>query len=177
MPLVYVTGSPGVGKSTIDQSLREQGLESYDIDTPRFGGPYSIDSGESVTIPPVEARSDDWFSHHEWRINSEAIAALKKQADSDRNTVFLCGVAEGDEAALPSFDKIIYLAIEDTLLLDRLMNRTGNDFGKSKKERKIIIERKKRLDERYTKTSVNRVDASQPISKVTEDIIKICGTR
>ena len=62
MPLVYVTGSPGVGKSTIDQSLREQGLESYDIDTPRFGGPYSIDSGESVTIPPVEARSDDWFS-------------------------------------------------------------------------------------------------------------------
>ena len=170
MPLIYVTGAPGVGKSTITNALSKLDLKVYDIDDPQFGGPYNLKSGLRVTIPPAKDRADDWFSYHEWRLDSDAVARLAQQSNLENTTTYLCGVAEGDEIILPYFDKIIYLALEDSLLLQRLINRTDNDFGKNESERKMILARKKKLDDKYEKMDVYIIDASQSIDSITSII-------
>lgn len=171
MSLIYVTGAPGSGKSTIVRSLQKLDLEAYDIDSPRFGGPFNLLSGKRVVIPPVDERSEDWFSHHEWRIDEEGIAGLKKKADKQMETIYLCGVAEGDKKILHQFDKIIYLRLEDNQLTKRLVNRIDNDFGKKESEREIIFERKRQLDERYSEFNSIDVDVSQTVNQVVRDVI------
>ncbi len=89
------------------------------------------------------------------------------------STIYLCGVAEEDEIILPYFNKIIYLAIEDDQLLQRLINRTENDFGKNENEREMILKRKNKLDSRYKKMNAHMVDASQSINNVATSITNI----
>ena len=133
----------------------------------------NLKTGKRVSIPPASERPNDWFSFHEWRIDIDAVSRLREQSDMKNSTIYLCGVAEEDEIILPYFNKIIYLAIEDDQLLQRLINRTENDFGKNENEREMILKRKNKLDSRYKKMNAHMVDASQSINNVATSITNI----
>lgn len=173
MAFIYITGAPGVGKTTIQRSLRDKGFETYDLDDSQFGGPHSKISGERVMIPPAEVRPDGWFDRHEWRIYRSSLEMLKNKAqDGD---IIICGVAEGDTDILDLFDRIMYLYVSSDILKKRLVLRAGNDYGKNPSEVKEILMRKIKLDEKYERLSVDKVEASGPVGSEVKDILTRIG--
>ena len=170
MSFIYVTGAPGVGKSTLQKELSLRGFEVYDIDDAKLGGAHNKASGERVVIPPAKDRKPEWYDEHEWRVDQAAVNALKEQA-VDR-TIFICGVAPDDEAILPLFDKIFYLKLDEHSLKQRIAARVDNDYGKNANELTQILERQKRLDARYIKSNAVVVDATLPPSEIVDLIVQ-----
>lgn len=67
MALIYITGAPGSGKTTLQRILSERGYEAHDLDD--YGGPYNKNTDKSVVMPTAEDRSPEWFEAHEWQKN------------------------------------------------------------------------------------------------------------
>ena len=170
MAFIYITGAPGVGKSTILEQMRNRGIVAFDLDDRRFGGPHNKASGQKVTIPAAENRSEDWFEHHEWIIDDNAIEHIKKQ--SIDKMIVICGVADDDKKILSMFDKIIYLSIDDNVLERRLEGRGGNDYGKNPSELKSIMMRRRNLDSSYEDMDVVTIDASGSINEVVSRVLE-----
>lgn len=169
MALIYITGAPGSGKSTLQKELESRGYETYDLDDPSLGGPHNKSTNKLVTTPPADQRTPGWFSQHEWRIYSDVIKNLKAKAiDKD---IYICGVAASDDGILPLFDKIFYLDIDDDTLKHRLGSRSENSYGQNEFEASEIIERKHGLDSKYSGNKAIHVDAMRSLDKVVDDII------
>lgn len=169
MSLIYITGVPGVGKTTIQQELTRIGFEAYDIDQPRFGGPTNLVTGESVTLPALEDRTAEWFKHHEWRVSRPAVEELKTQAEG--KVVYLCGTTTTEHLIWDLFDEVLYLQIDKEVLRERLASRNGNDFGKSEDEQRIILERFDEAREKLAGLKVVPIDATGNLAD-TIDLIK-----
>lgn len=169
MAFIYITGAPGIGKSTIQKELQNKGFEVYDLDDTQFGGPHNKASGDRVVIPPAEERENDWFDRHEWRIYRTAFEELK--LGSKNKNIIICGVAKNDTEVIDLFDKIIYLHVNNDTLKERLFSRIDNDYGKNGSEVDEILNRKKKLDEKYTGSSVDRIDTSGSLDSIVEDIL------
>lgn len=169
MSLIYVTGAPGAGKSTLQKEFITRGYETRDIDNSNLGGPHNKSTGERVTIPPADQRTAQWFEAHEWRVYPHAFEQLKQEA-SDQN-IILFGVAASDGEILHVFDKIMYLNINNDTLSDRIANRKDNDFGKNDFELHDILNRKHGLDNKYSSLHVIHINASKSLNEVTEEII------
>lgn len=169
MSLIYVTGAPGVGKTTLQKEFEKRGFETRDIDNSNLGGPHNKSTGQRVTIPPADQRTPEWFNAHEWRVYPHAFDALKKEA-GDKN-IILFGVAASDGEILHVFDKILYLNIDDDTLSNRIANRDGNDFGKNEFELKNIMDRKRGLDDKYSSLDIINIDASKSLDEVSQSII------
>lgn len=170
MSLIYITGVPGTGKTTIQQELTRRGYEAYDIDQPRFGGPTNLVTGEPTQVPPIEERSAEWFKQHEWRVSRHAIEELKKE--SEGRVVYLCGTATTEHLVWDLFDRVIYLQIDEPTLRSRLANREGNDFGKTEEEVQMILVRFHAAREKVKFLDVTIVDASDDIDTVVASILK-----
>lgn len=170
MAVFYITGAPGSGKTTLQKELHRRGYVAFDIDNPRFGGPYNKSSGKRVVIPPAEKRSPDWFEAHEWRVSLDGIEALKNEAND--KMIFLCGVAASDGQALHLFDKILYLQLDEATLKRRLGARTDNDYGKNDFELREIMERKRGLDAKYAALGVTTIDANKPLDEVVDEVLR-----
>ncbi|MBM3210009.1 hypothetical protein FJZ39_01540 [Candidatus Saccharibacteria bacterium] len=94
MSLIYVTGAPGAGKTTLQKEFNTRGYETRDIDSSNLGGPHNKSTGEQVTIPPVDQRTPEWFEAHEWRVYPHAFDTLRSEARN--KNIILFGVAESD---------------------------------------------------------------------------------
>jgi broad-specificity NMP kinase len=168
MSFIYVTGAPGVGKSTLQKELSNRGLEVYDIDDSELGGAHNKASGKRVNIPAAKERAPEWFNEHEWRIDRKAIEVLKNKAiDTD---VIICVIAPEDESILPLFDKIFYLKLDDDDLRQRIASRIDNDYGKNSNELLHILERKKKLDARYINIKAIMINATESPSEIANHI-------
>ena len=168
MSLIYITGPPGVGKTTIQKELESRGYEAYDIDQPRFGGPVNLNTGESTTVPPIDKRTPEWFEEHEWRVLRSAIEALKQEA-IDR-MIYLCGTATTENLVWDLFDKILYLQVDEATLRSRLADREGNDFGKTEAELHLILERYRTGQQRLRRPNVVSVDAASSLAATIQAI-------
>jgi dephospho-CoA kinase len=169
MSLIYVTGAPGSGKTTLQKELGARGYETRDIDNSNLGGPYNKATNQQVIIPPADQRSPEWFEAHEWRVDPEAFDRLKAEA-SDKD-IILCGVAASDAKILHVFDKIMYLMLDDETLTSRLGSRTDNDYGKNDFELQEILDRKHGLDKKYAELDVIKIDATKKLGTVAVEII------
>jgi gluconate kinase len=169
MSLNYVTGAPGSGKTTLQEELSARGYDARDIDNSDLGGPHNKSTGMLVTIPPADQRSPEWFEAHKWRIYPDAFEGLKSEAA--HADIIICGVAASDDEILHVFDKIMYLDIDDAALSHRLQIREGNDYGKNEFELLEILDRKHRLDQKYSSLDVVHLDATRPVKEVVDDVI------
>ncbi len=169
MALIYITGAPGSGKTSLQKELQSRGYETHDLDDHSLGGPYNKSTNKLVVIPPTDKRTPEWFDEHEWRIYPEAIKDLKEQAAA--KDIFICGVAASDGDILPLFDKIFYLDIDDSTLKERLSSRSDNDYGQNDFEVSEIITRKHGLDSKYAGQDAIHINATQSIDKVADDIL------
>jgi dephospho-CoA kinase len=170
MSLFYVTGTPGSGKTTIQEELVNRGYEAYDIDQPRFGGPVNLKTGERTTVPPIEDRSPDWFKEHEWRVSRSGVEQLKAEAKD--KVIFLCGTTTTEHLVWDLFDKILFLNVDEPTLRHRILNRKDNDYGQGEGELEIIMNRYRTAQEKLPTLKVTLIDATGSIDETTEAVIK-----
>jgi dephospho-CoA kinase len=173
MPLIYITGIPGTGKSTVRLELLRRGYEAYGGAEDNIAAFYDNETGQRLD-GWVEAkdRTPEWTATHTWKIARQTIEELKDQAKD--KPIFLCAVTHNDTDELwDLFDKTIALTIDEATLKHRLATRTNNDVGKSPDELQSILLRQKVARERYEGIGAIVVDATQPVDRVVDEIIEI----
>ncbi len=169
MPLIYVTGCAGSGKTTVKSELIKLGYEAHHEDDPDIGAAHNRLTNQPVKVPLADQRTEKWFSEHEWRVFPDTLTKLKDQ--SSGKFIFLCGNIASEQQLREVFDRTIFLDIDEGTMRTRLAARQGNDFGKTEAEVQMILARYKTLKELASKVGVEFVDASQPIDKVVENVL------
>jgi dephospho-CoA kinase len=172
MPLIYITGPTGSGKSTIRAYLRDKGYEAYDTDEDGISLHYSRQTGEAVEYPKdPKDRTPEWHADHAFNMSPERIAHLAKQAED--KVIFLCGVAANDIELSGYFSKIICLVIDQETMKHRVATRTTNNFGKAPDELKTILKWHQPVLDKYANAGAVMVDAHQPLDKIVNEVIEV----
>lgn len=93
--LVYITGVPGSGKSTVGDELRARGYAAVDVDD-RIAAWVNRDTGEVLTdAPAFEARTPSFYLSHDYLHQpAEVLRLAERFADS---VCLLCGLAGGED--------------------------------------------------------------------------------
>ena len=112
---VLVTGMSGVGK-TLVRELRRRTFRAYDADDDGFSEP----------------RDDGRWG---WRV--ERVADVLKQGEAGPDLVFFAGCSE-EQVTLP-FDYRVMLTAPAEILVQRLMARTTNAYGRSEEQRARVL--------------------------------------
>jgi hypothetical protein len=106
----------GVGKSTLVRELRRRTFTAYDADDDGFSEP----------------RGDG-----RWGLRVERVADVLKQGEAAPDVVFLAGCSE-EQITLP-FDYRVLLTAPAEILVQRLMARTTNAYGRSGEQRVQVL--------------------------------------
>ena len=138
VPLVYVTGISGAGKSAVCDELNRRGYEAHDTDQDENAVWVNRKTGEVKTVAGAADRTrPGWLDDQEWRLVPSKVQALAGRAGE--RLVFLCGSTANEGEVWQLFSRVIYLAIDEQTLRDRLASRTSNDFGKTPTELAAIL--------------------------------------
>ena len=172
MPLIYVTGISGSGKSAVLEELRSRGYEAYGVDEDHFGQWLNRRSGEEEIFPHMHGERDvhRWYREHEWALDTEKIAQLSERSDRDNSLVFLCGVAAGDGKTWKSFSRVCALVVDEETIRKRIGART-DDFGKAPEELTQILEWNAGYEARYRQFGATIIDATEPLTVVVDRIV------
>ncbi len=172
MPLIYITGISGSGKSTVRDELRKRGYTAYGTDEDGLAYFYNNETGKPLKhrIPP-EVRTPQWRSEDTWKVQRAAIEKLHHEAED--KPIFLCGVVANDASELwDLFDKVFALTIDDETLRHRITTRTNDDFGKLLHEFELLLNWQKTAKEDYEKLGAILIDATKPVGEVVDEIIR-----
>jgi len=172
MPLVYITGISGSGKSSVCKELKRRGYKAYDTDKDGIAYFYHNDTNQPVTERmSYEDRTPEWRSQHTWKALRETVEKLKDDAKDE--TTFLCGVTNNDTDELwDLFSQVFALTMDEATLRHRIARRTNNDFGKNPHEFADLLRWQKTATEDYRQLGAILVDATRPIEKVIDEILK-----
>ncbi|HEX5937540.1 MAG TPA: hypothetical protein VFZ75_07635 [Actinomycetota bacterium] len=175
MPLVYVTGISGAGKSAVLRELRRRGYEAFGVDEDGYGRWLDRRTGEERTYP-VESETLDphgWYADHDWALDVDKIARLKERVDREGSLVFLCGVAAGDSEAWEYFDVVCALVIDEATIRSRIAVRDGSWFGKRTHELDQILAWNVGYTDTYRAFGAVILDATQSLSVVVDAVVAI----
>ena len=170
MSLIYITGVAGAGKSVVHQELQNLGYPVYDVDQIEIGAAHSIATGQRVTLPEAQLRTQEWYASHIWKILREPVMALKmKHRD---NIVFLCGSAGDENEVWDLFDTVLFLDIDEQTLRRRIATRHNNDYGKAPYELARILDKHKTAKLKNTQRGAVIIDGNLPLSQVMSKILE-----
>jgi dephospho-CoA kinase len=166
--LVWVTGSPGAGKSAACALLRSLGETAVDADWEGFSQWTDRVSGRVVTDPPYPV-PPGWLGRFAWKINRSKVETLARRARN--GTAFLFGSVENEIEVWDLFDLVICLVVDDETLRERLRTRTTNHFGKDPAELSATLERNAGVESTYRGFGATILDGRQPLTEVVEAIL------
>jgi predicted ATPase len=155
MRRVLVTGMSGTGKSTALAELDRRGFRVVDTDSPDW----------SEWISAAEGADGEWL----WR--EDRIAELL--ATEDERALYVSGCMSNQGKFYDRFDAIVLLSAPAEVILDRVENRTTNDYGKGPGERDLILYHLESVEPRLRATSTHEIDASRPLDEVVDALIAI----
>lgn len=177
MPLIYITGPSGSGKSAIMRELQARGYEAHGVDEYGFADWVDRKTGKIADFPHEGKNLDfhDWYQKHAWVLSKERIGKLKQQADTDDKPVFLCGVADGEDKVWHHFNKVIALVVDEQTIRRRIAAREDNQFGKTEAEMADTLKWLKGYEQNYRKFGAIIVDATKPLNEVVNEILRQTG--
>ena len=143
----------GTGKSTVLAELRRRGFETVDTDEHGWTEWRDADGG------------------YVWR--EDRIAELL--ARDRRSTLFVSGTVSNQGRFYRDFDAVVLLSAPPSVLLDRIGNRTTNDYGKAPAERDLILRHLAEVEPLLRATCTHEIDATQPVDRVVAELISIGG--
>ncbi|HET7656669.1 MAG TPA: AAA family ATPase [Bacillales bacterium] len=119
MTVIFVTGLSGVGTTSALVQLQKEGFHAVDTD---YGYVKEIDNSERL--------------ERIW--DEDKITQLLEEF---RHTdLFLSGCYANQGKFYQHFDAIVLLKADLNVMLDRIRNRTTNNYGKSPEEREEVID-------------------------------------
>jgi thymidylate kinase len=173
MPLFYVTGVSGSGKSAVLRELESRGIEAHGVDEHGFASWVNRKTGEVALFRESRDGVDfpQWRKAHKWVLNTERIRALSAQSDEPERSVFLCGVAEGDALVWDAFRAVFALIVDVETIKQRIRKRTDHSFGKGPGELERILDWHESFEGDYRRFGAVIIDATRPVEDVVDDIV------
>jgi hypothetical protein len=168
MPLVWVTGSSGVGKSTVCALLKSCGELAVDADWEGYCHWFDRTSGQVVTNPPDPVPAG-WLERFGWKIDRAEVESLSKRTYN--KTAFLCGTAENEEVVRDLFDHLICLVADNETIRNRLETRTTNAFGRHPEELAAALRWNDGAEARYQRLGATIIDGTRPPTEVVDSIL------
>lgn len=150
-----MTGMSGTGKSTALAELERRGFPVVDTDSPAW----------SEWIPPADGAEGEWL----WR--EDRIAELL--ASEHERALYVQGCVSNQGKFYDRFDAIVLLSAPVEVILDRVDNRTTNDYGKGPGERDLILLHLASVEPLLQATCTHEIDASRPLADVVDALIAI----
>jgi dephospho-CoA kinase len=148
VPRVFVTGMSGTGKSSALAELARRGFRTIDTDEP--GWTLEDDDGGR------------WW-------DEERIAQLLEE---EGPTLYVSGTVSNQARFYDRFDAVVLLSAPAEVLLDRISERSTNDYGKSLEERELILGHVREIEPLLRKTCTHEIDATLPLSEVVERLVR-----
>lgn len=167
MALYFITGVNGSGKTTVHNTLTQQGYVSFDVDNPAIGGAYNLTTHQFERIPQANQRTPAWFKSHEWRIHDAALNRLLKR----KETIFLCGKAHNQHKFYEKLKIIFVLDVPKETMFKRLSSRKNNDFGKTETEIRLASAQYDTLSGLSKLKNVLLIDATNDPNTVVANIL------
>ncbi|MSU60426.1 MAG: hypothetical protein EXS52_00735 [Candidatus Staskawiczbacteria bacterium] len=168
MKKVYITGVPGIGKSTIVEELIKRGIFAFDIDFAEGLCAWRNKKTNEEIIGDVEYTTE-WLEAHDWICNAEKLKEILKQG---KEMIVAAGIAANQAEYLDLFDKVFLLQCSEKTFLDRMANRKGdNEFGKSEVERQYVLSFHKDFEQKLITRGAIIVNAEESIDVVVNNII------
>ena len=121
MTKVLVTGMSGTGKSSALAELGRRGYRVVDTDDPGWT--------EWVTSP-------EEVGGGEWLWVEDRMAELLRL---NSGTLFVQGCVRNQAKFYDRFDAVVLLSAPERVILDRIADRTTNDYGKAPADRELIL--------------------------------------
>lgn len=175
MPLIYITGVSGSGKSAVADELKKRGYEAIDADNEGYNFWHDNETNVIVPIPDEKiVHTPEWFAKYEWKSSIEKVTKLAEQAKD--KTIFFCSTAGHEKELWELYSKVICLVIDVNTLRQRIATRSSNHFGKKPHELEAILKWHSGDETNYRKYGAVIVDATQPLDKVVDDILKIADS-
>jgi dephospho-CoA kinase len=143
----------GTGKSSALAELAQRGFRVVDTDSTQWS----------------EWNGEEWL----WR--EDRIAELLAQ-DGDR-TLFVSGCMSNQGKFYDRFDAVVLLSAPAEVILERVDRRTTNDYGKSARERDLILTHLETVEPLLRATATHELDASRPLGEVVDDLVAIVSRR
>lgn len=170
MPIIYITGVEGSGKSTVCSALASRGFAALDIDKEGLSARFVKITGERlIGQPSAKQRTAEWYNDREWRLPVEDVVRLKRQ--TGQNTIFLAGITENFDEIKDLFTKIICLTLDEVTTIYRVAHRSDNEFGKTPVELARILDNRALYEQKNRDSGSIMVDASQQLPQVVDDIL------
>jgi hypothetical protein len=144
----------GTGKSSALAQLTERGFATVDTDDDAWS--------QWVTLPDGTL---DWI----W--NEDAMTSLLTTPFD--TTLFVAGCKSNQGAFYQYFDDIVLLSAPIDVLLERVLRRSNNPYGKSLGERQQIIEYVETVEPRLRIGATLEIDASVPLSDVVGQLAQL----
>jgi dephospho-CoA kinase len=151
MRRILVTGMSGTGKSAALEELRQRGFVTVDTDEPGWTE-WSQEDGGYV-----------------WR--EDRIAELLAREDGP--ALYVSGTVSNQGRFYPRFDAVVLLSAPADVLLRRLESRSTNDYGKTAKERALILGHLAEVEPLLCATCTHEIDATLPLERVVAQLVKI----
>lgn len=152
---MLVTGMSGTGKSTALAELGGRGFRVVDTDSPDW----------SEWIPAAGDADGEWL----WR--EDRIADLLR-SETERS-LYVSGCMSNQGKFYDRFEAIVLLSAPVDVILDRVENRTTNDYGKGPGERDRILSHVGSVEPLLRATCTHEIDASRPIAEVVDALMII----
>jgi hypothetical protein len=168
VPLVWVTGNSGVGKSTVCAVLKDLGELAADADWEGYNHWVDRTSGQVVDNPPYPVPAG-WLEHFAWKIGRAEVEALA--ASLHDKTGFLCGSAENEADVWDLFDLVVCVVADSETLRDRLQTRTENAFGKHPEELAAALGCNDDVEPAYRRVGATIIDGTRPLAEVADEVL------
>jgi dephospho-CoA kinase len=151
MPKVLITGMSGTGKSTALKLLGKRGHHVVDTDADRWSEWITLSDG-----------TRDWI----WCEDAmEELLAHRFQG-----SLFVAGCKSNQGKFYRHFDHIALLSAPADILLARIAARTTNPYGKTPRERNLILHYIDVVEPLLRASATIEIDATQPISQVVRQL-------
>ena len=172
MTLVWVTGTSGVGKSSVCALLKSRGHLAVDADWEGCNHWVDRKSGEVVVDPPDPVPAN-WLDRFAWLISRAEVEALAVSARG--RTAFLFGTVENETDVWDLFDLVVCVVVDDETLRERLSTRTTNSFGKHPEELAAALAHNPGAESAYRRRGATIIDGSRPLAEVADAILAASG--
>jgi broad-specificity NMP kinase len=170
--LVWVTGSSGVGKSTVCTLLKGLGELAVDADWDGYNHWFDRSSGQ-VVVDPLYPAPAGWLERFAWRISRAEVEALAARMTD--KTAFLCGSVENEVDVWDLFDLVVCVVVDNETLRDRLLTRTTNAFGKHPEELAAALSWNDGAESTYRRLGARIIDGRRPPAEVADAILAAAG--